>query len=86
MQAECPIDLSLDDVLPIQRFVVQRPLVAMKSLSRQKLVILDHRTVGDIIEAYGDQGRPGLVMVTVEQERFLIWKRDLEERAELLPA
>jgi hypothetical protein len=58
-------------MLPVRRFVVQCPLMAMKSLSRQKLVVLHNRTVGDIVESYGESGSPGLVMVAVEQERFL---------------
>jgi len=77
---------SQEDILPIQRFVVRSPLVAMKSLGRRKLVTLEKRTAGHILETYGERGTPGLVMVAVEEERFLVWKRDLEERAELLPA
>ena len=56
----------------------------MKSLSGRRLVTLDRFTAGEIVEAYGELGAPGIVMVTVQDELFLIWKRDLEERAELL--
>ena len=72
------------NVKTIRRFVVHSPLVAMKSLSGRKLVTLEKRTSGDILESYGEKGRPGLVLVGIDKERFLIWKRDLEERAELL--
>lgn len=75
---------SAHNVKTVRRFVVHSPLVAMKSLSGRKLVTLETRTSGDILESYGERGRPGLVLVGVNQERFLIWKRDLEERAELL--
>jgi len=80
------IGRSAEDLLPVQRFVVHSPLVAMKSLGRQKLVMLDKRATGDIVERYGERGRPGLVKVAIEREFFLVWKRDLEERAELLSA
>jgi len=68
-----------------QRFVVHAPLIAMKSLGGRKLVTLAKRTIGNIVESYGELGRPGLVMATVDDECYLIWMRDLEERAELLP-
>lgn len=85
-QVDYRLDSSFEGALEAQRFVVRSPLVAMKSLGRRKLVTLDKRTAGNIVEAYGENGQPGLVKVTVDNEVFLIWKRDLEERAELLPA
>ena len=82
----CSGDSSTEDMSPIQRFVVHSPLVAMKSLGRRSLVILEKRTAGEIVGTYGEHGRPGLVTVAVKKELFLIWKRDLEQRAELLTA
>ena len=70
-----------------RRFVVRAPLVAMKSLAARRLVTLEKGTVGKIIESYGELGRPGtLIMAEIENDHFLIWMRDIAERAELLPS
>jgi hypothetical protein len=67
------------------RFVVHAPVVAMKLLSDRRLVVLEKRTAGEILESYGDGPRPGLVMVAVDGDRYLVWRRDLEERTEFIP-
>lgn len=67
-----------------QQFVLHSSLLAMKSRSRQKLVLLPKGTRGIIVERVGALNGPGLVLIEVEQQQYLVWRRDLDECAELL--
>lgn len=68
-------------------FVVHSPMLAIKSLTRQQVyVTLNTGTFGEILEMYGPNGSSGLVLINVRGEFLLTWKRDLEERAEIVRA
>ena len=67
-----------------QQFVLHSSLLAMKSRSRQKLVLLPKGTRGMILERVGAVNGPGLVLIEVEQQQYMVWRRDLDECAEVL--
>ena len=69
---------------PNEQFVLHSSLLAMKSGSRQKLILLAKGTRGRILERVGTASGPGLVLIEVEQQQYLVWQRDLHECAELL--
>jgi hypothetical protein len=61
-------------------FRVHSPFFAMRSLSRRnEFVKLPVGSVCEITEAYDDLQRPGLVMVKLDGETFLMWARDLQQ-------
>jgi hypothetical protein len=67
-----------------KRFVLHSTVVAVKLLSRQTLVVLSKQTQGMIMERLAAARAPGLVLIEIEGEKFLVWRRDLDECAELL--
>lgn len=75
---DCPLQAGA-------HFVVHSPMLAVKSLTgRQVYVTLTTGTSGEILETYGQSGSRGLVSIRIRDECLFTWKRDLEDRAEIL--
>jgi len=68
------------------RFRVHSPFLGIKSLTRRTTyVTVPAGTIGEVIEVYGEPGRPGLVLIRVNREMLFTLERDLENRTFEVP-
>ena len=81
---DCSVDPSSEDLSSGARFVVHSPMLVMKSLIGGRFVSLNTGISGEIVETYKESGGRGLVIISVNGEHFLAWRRDLAERADIV--
>ena len=76
---ECDTD---DAARSADIFRVHSPFLTITS-GHRGFQSMDAGVVGEIVGTYNGPRRPGLVMIRVENELFLTWARDLEERTDI---
>lgn len=83
-QIDCSIhNTPANQFQPGAKFIVHSPLLVMRlPCGGRAWVSLKTGTPGLVAETYGDAGRD-LLMLRVNGESFLAWRRDVEERCEV---